>query len=448
MPNRFFWMGCAAGLCIVAFCGIIRFSQTRTGASPSSTTEEFPPAASTANRIRVIFAGGLSCEGRERDIPTSAWQITWLSRQLPLTDASPPAVELPADVPGAHPSRLTVRVPGWNEATITLPPPAENGCFYVQEPVALSRKMAGVALTIPALGTDYDIAEIVWVRSLDEEPLALPLGRNAYVPLNFAGTKRLEPLPTGIYRCTLKGRSDARVRDFDLSPELALGTKKDASTPTVLDLPPSLPRTYVGFAGFAADPEQTDRTTGFFCGINVNLRKNTGDLLLAFRPLQHEQSVRYSDLKPRPDTVWPISNLFLQDPVSLSFDCPLSHVDYRMMVYAADGRFTVQPELILPDDERQQKELLGRMRALIQIQARKAAERPNFFDPQYAHLPVQQLPNYENLLSLNNFVRHLTRLSRTPAVPIDLGSQITVRQAGSFSWNVHVDSIHSEPPHP
>jgi len=182
--------------------------------------------------------------------------------------------------------------------------------------------------------------------------------------------------------------------------------------------------------------------------INLNLRKNTGDLLLAFRSLQSEQSVRYSDLKPRPDTVWPISNVFLQDPVSLAFDCPLSHVDYRMIIYAADGRFTVLPELVLPEDEGQQKELLGRMRALIQLQARKAAERPDFFDPRYTRLPVQQLPNYENLLSITNFARHLTRLSHAPTTPIDLGSQITVRQAGPSSWDVHVDRIREELIHP
>jgi len=88
----------------------------------------------------------------------------------------------------------------------------ENGCFYIKEPTVLSRETASVALAMPTMGTDYDVAEIVWLRAPDEEPLALPLGRNAFVPLNFTGIKRLAPLPTGIYRCTLKGRSDARVK--------------------------------------------------------------------------------------------------------------------------------------------------------------------------------------------------------------------------------------------
>ncbi len=434
-------IGFAAVLCLV-LGGVGWFKDWDRHARPAT---ERSGAASPARVVKVFFAAGLVCEGREQDIPISAWQVTCRSQHLVMTDASPPSAELPVELLGANPLRLTVRVPGWSGALITLPPAAEDGCFYIPDAITLPREMACLDLTMPVVGTDYDMAEVIWLRALDEEPLALPLGRSSFVPLDFHDTKRLAPLPTGIYRCTLKSQDGARIREFDLSPELALHARKDPSAPMVVTLPPSLSRTYVGFAGSAAESGQAGGSTGFFCGINLKLRKNTGELLLAFRPLLREQSVRYSDLKPRPDTVWPISNLFLQDPVSLSFDCPLSHGDYRVVFRAADGQFTAQPELVLPEDGLQKKELFGRMRALIQVQARNAAANPDLFDARYARLPVQQLPNYENLLSFDHFARHLGRLSRIPAKPIELGSQITVRQAGQSSWDVHVDSIYGEP---
>jgi hypothetical protein len=393
-------------------------------------------------KVKVIFAGGLSCEGREQDMPISAWQVICLSQKLPLIDGEPPSTELPEALFGAQPVRVAVSVPGWNAAEIALPPLDEKGGCSVQEPIILRRKLADLALSMPAAGTDYETAEVVWVHSLEEEPLALPLGRNTFIPLDFKGAKRLV-LPTGVYRCTLKGRNVARVRDFDLITALVLHARGERSA--VVSLPPSLSRTFVGFAGSAVDPQSPDGPTGFFCGIDLNLRKNTGDLLLSFLPLQREQVLQYPDLKPRPDTVWPISNLFLEDPVSLAFDCPLSHADYRMVIHAADGRVTLLPELIVPDDERQQNELLNRMRALIQAQARNAAGKPDRFDPHYLHLPMQQLPNYENLVSRDHFARHLTRLARTAVKPIELGAEVTVRQDGQQLWEVHVGSLYGEP---
>ena len=450
-PKHFVWIGFAAVLCgaiLFVTAVMVWLSLSKPPGSVAYTNEESPGAASPGSSVRVFFVAGLACEGREQDIPVSAWQISCHSRNLVVTDTSPPSVEIPGASVGAAPLQLIIRVPGWKGSVVTLPPAAENGCIYIQEPVVLSRETADLALAMPIVGTDYDIAEIVWVRSLDEEPLALPLGKNAFVSLNFTAIKKLAPLPTGVYRCVLRGRGGARIQDFDLCRELALPGGKARSANAILSLPPSLPRSYVGLAGFAANPPPALGSTGFFCGITFDLRKNTGELSLAFRPLQNQQSVRYRDLKPRPDTVWPISNLFLEDPVSLAFDCPLSHVDHRMVIFASDGRFTILPQLILPEDERQKKDLLGRMQALIQVQARQGIENPEFFDSQYARLPAKQLPNYDNLLSVDNFARHLARLSRAPTKPIDLGSQITVRQAGPAAWNVHVDSIAGEPAHP
>jgi hypothetical protein len=203
-----------------------------------------------------------------------------------------------------------------------------------------------------------------------------------------------------------------------------------------------LPRFYVGFAGLAADPQQGGGpATGLFCGVSIHLRKNSGDLLLASRPLENAQAVRYSDLRPRPDTVWPVSNLFLEDPVSLAFDCPLSHVDHRMLLSGADGRFTILPQMILPEDERQQRDLFGRMRTLLQAQVRNAAARPDFYDSRYLRLPAQQLPNYENFASFANFTRHLTRMSQASAHPIDLGAQLSLQKLGPNGWKARVDRL-------
>lgn len=444
--KRYLWLTFAGFLCSVLLFtigGLGRFLGSRS--LDRARANRAAAAALPPKTTKVFFTGGLGCAGQEHALPALAWQITCLSQRLVVTSDSPPSVELPLDLMGDDPLRLAVCVPGWNPTILTLPPAAENGCFYIRDPVVLSREMACFALAMPTVGTDYDFAEVAWLRPLDNEPLATASGAPALIPLDFNGMKRLAPLPSGVYTCTLKGRGAARIRDFHLRPELALRPNKDQSLSSSVSLPPSLSRTYIGFAGSAADSQQSGGSTGFFCGVSINLRKNGGELLLAFRPLENEQSLRYADLKPRPDTFWPISNLFLQDPVSLAFDCPLSYVDYRMVLHAADGRFTLLPELVPPEDGGQQRELLERMRALIRAQAHSAAGNPGSFDSRYARLPVEQLPNFENLLSPNHFARHLARLSRTPATMIELGSQITVQREGQSSWDTHIRSAYSDP---
>jgi len=438
--NRFLWAGLAGAFCFVLSFALVRFVLTLVNRH-SIATADHAAVEAPAKTAKVFLVGALSCEGSAHPIAASAWRVTGLVKELAITDGSPPFVEVPLALLRTTPVSLTFVVPGWNPKTVTLPAWSGNERPEIQEPIQLSRERAAFALAMPSVGTDYDLAEFTWLRPLEEEPLAVPLGGPVSIPLDFSEIKRLAPLPTGLYRCTLKGRGGAHIRNFDVRPSVALRMAADPSNANIVSLPPTLSRTYIGFAGSAADPDRSGGSIGFFCGVRLDLRKNFGEVLLAFRPLESDQTLRYTDLKPRPDTVWPTSNLFLQDPVSLSFDCPLSYADHRLMLQAADGRFTLLPELVLPEDAQQRLALLDRLRALIRTQARRAAAKPGDFDPRYAQLPLEQLPNYENLLSPNHFARHLERISRTRMTTTELGSQITVRQAGAGSWKAHVDSI-------
>lgn len=447
--RRILWMILGVGACFLlsfAVASLFWFSPfTRARSSGNAARAAHP---SSAPRVRVFFAAGLACEGREKDIPLAAWQITCLSK-IPINATTPPSVDIPVGANGTGPSAFSIQVPGWEAKVITQFSPAENGGYFLRDPVILRRDTASFSLEMPAVGTDYDVAQVEWLRSLPGEPLALPMGKEVFVPLDFAGAKRLPPLPTGIYRCVLKGRSDVRARDFNLVSELALAPLQSSPRHRTLPLPPALPHFYIGFAGLASDPQQGGGSaTGLFCGINIHLRKNTGDLLLASRPLQNAQVVRYGDLRPRPDTVWPVSNLFLEDPVTLAFDCPLSHLDHRMLLSGADGRFTILPQMILPEDERQQKDLFTRMRTLLQVQARNAAARPDFYDSRYLRIPSQQLPNYENFASFANFTRHLSRMSQAAARPIELGAQLSIQKSGANGWKTQVDRMPDRDPVP
>lgn len=402
--------------------------------------------ANSGKTVKVFFAGTLTCEGRERDMPLSNWQIVCRARHFSLSDGTLPSFELPEEFLMAGAPRLSLRVPGWKEVEIEFPPVDSAGEATASAPILLRRERTEVELRMPAGGTDYDIAEITWLRSLDEDPLALPLDRSAAVPLDFKGIKPLAPLPTGIYRVTLKSRSPERIRDFVLRAEMTLrAAPEDRERPPIsILLPPSLSRTYIGFAGSASNPQSAEGRTGFFCGVNVNLRRNTGHLLMAFPAMRRDQVLRYADLKPRPDTVWPISNVFLEDPVRMAFDCPLSHADHRIIIHAEDGCVTLTPELIAPDDDRQRMEMLDRMRALIQVQVRSSTQYPEWYDPRYFGLPVQQLPNYDNLTSRDVFNRHLQRLAHTAGKAIEVGAKVTVRQEGESAWDVQVGRIYGE----
>ena len=396
--------------------------------------------ASHPPKGRIHFSGGLACEGRESAVPLAQWEIICMSRHLAVSGDTPPQVELPESVLAANPANLAVQVAGWSRIDLKLPPVDEQGDCFITPPVVLRREMAGLCLSMPSGGTDYDTAEISWVRPLGEEPLATPPKHGQSVSLNFKTAGSCISLPTGIYKLTLKSRTPARIREFVLAPELALRHRGEhpESSAASISLPPSLSRTYTGFGGSSMTPQSAEGPTGIFCGININVKDGSGDFILVFQPMNREQTLRYGALKPRPDTVWPISNLFLEDPVRLAFDCPLSHADHRMTISAADGRITLVPTYIAPENDRQQSDMFDRMRALIQVQARTAGQKPAWFDPRYLNLPAEQLPNFANVLSRERFAWHLSRIARNPVQPFELGSRVTVRQSGEGAWDVQV----------
>ena len=389
---------------------------------------------------RILFSGGLACEGREGVEPLTQWEITCMSRHLAVSGDAPPQAELPESLLAANPANLALQVAGWSRVELKIPPVDEQGDCVVTSPIVLHRQMAGLCLNMPNGGTDYDSAEITWVRSLDEEPRATPPKHGQSVLLNFKTAGSCVSLPTGIYKLTLKSRTPARIREFVLAPELALRQRGEhPESPSVsISLPPSLSRTYTGFGGASMTPQSAEGPTGIVCGLNINVRDSSGDFILVFQPLDREQTLRYGTLKPRPDTIWPITNLFLEDPVRLAFDCPLSHADHRMTIFAADGRISLVPTFIAPENDRQQSDMFDRMRALIQAQVRTAGQKSAWFDPRYLNLPAEQLPNFANLLSRERFAWHLSRIARNPVKPFELGSRVTVRLIGGGMWDVQV----------
>jgi hypothetical protein len=289
-----------------------------------------------------------------------------------------------------------------------------------------------VVLRIPPGGSDYDFAEFSWRGPLADQPLATPPAEPPQFALDFPREKEIA-LPTGRYRLVIRSRTPDRVRDFGLHPGVTAG----AGTPEIA-LPVSLSRSYTGLAGHTPDPQDGKYPIGFFCGFSIDVRSNRGTALLAFESLRRVQTVTYATLRPRPDTVWPVSNLYLADPAHLTFDCPLSHADHRITLDLADGRATVLPEIILPEDPRRTREALERMRKLIRAQAAETARRRAWFDPRYVDLPVARLPNQENLESEQRYARHLARIAASPARPIEVGAQVSVRHGRDGAWSVQV----------
>lgn len=291
-------------------------------------------------------------------------------------------------------------------------------------PPVLIRASAPVVLRMPDGGSDYDLVEF---GPLDGgSPAAEPL----IFPLDFEREKTVA-VPVGRHRVVIKSRTPDRIRDFVLNPALAAGT----GAPEIA-LPPTLSRDYTGLADQTTDPQ--DGPIGFFCGFSIDVRGNRGTAILAFEPLQRARTLRYTDLHPRPDTVWPVTNLFLADPAHLTFDCPLSHADHRVTLDLADGRATVLAELVAPEDPQRIAEARERMRKLILAQARDVAGHRAWFDPRFVDLPPAKLPNAESLESDELYARHLARIAGSPPRLIEVGAQVSVGHRRDGAWSVKV----------
>jgi hypothetical protein len=386
----------------------------------------------------LIVAGGLVCTGLETPVPAAEWQVTCLAQRLPAIPGQIVRIPIPEALAAAHPSSVTVTVPGWTPTSVKLPARDTHGDWAISTPLTLPRETARISLAMPASGTDYDTLAIEWLQPLDGEPRATPPSQPQVVPLTFKRSKICEPLPTGFYRLVLQSRTPERIADFVLIPSLVLRATASQSPPPSFSLPPSISRSYTGLADSAPDPQDDEYPVGFFCGVNIDVRRNSGEAILAFQSLRREQTLRYTSLRPRPDTVWPVTNLYLADPAHLTFDCPLSHADHRLTLDLADGRATLLAEVLMPDDRDRMREMLERMVSLIQSQAHDSLKHPERFDPRYLKLPVNQLPNYDSLLSLDKYARHLTRIAQSPLRQIEIGAQIVVRHNGRSGWSVNV----------
>ena len=92
------------------------------------------------------------------------------------------------------------------------------------------------------------------------------------------------------------------------------------------------------------------------------------------------------------------------------------------------------PRFVAPESDRQQSELLARMKALLQLQTKQSANNPGWYDPRYLNVPAERMPNYENLSSPAVFAQHLARRARILETQIELGSRVVVLHSGADDW--------------
>ena len=400
----------------------------------------FPtPTPTPAPRSSVaVFKGGLVCEGAEGVVPLARWRVCLGGSALALRAGVPPSVELPPDPDFPRPVALSITVAGWKSADVSLPAADPQGRRILKR-ITLIRETAPLRLKCAATGVDYDTLEADWLHPLAGQPCARPLHDRETFPLDSPLPESREPLvlPTGCYRLVLKSkRAPERIRDFVLAPEVQLQAGGSIRNST-LPLPPSLAGRLIGIAGTIPAAEPNDPPVGAFCGLDINLKENRGSMLVAFHPLK-EQSIGYAEMQPRPDNCWPISNLFLENPGRLEFDCPLNHADYRVILENVDGRITVQTHLVLPENEQQRADLLARMLELIRVQSLQSGSSvmavPAGFDPNFSNARMEDLPNYKNLASPSEFRRHLDRLALSASKPIALATRIAVHHPANRPW--------------
>ena len=325
--------------------------------------------------------------------------------------------------------------------------PPQPGSKPAKQPVAIAqpalevRESATLCLAMPAGGTEYSTLEAAWLRPLDGEsgPAETPQVRS--IPLQFEGVKRLTGLQDGIYKLTLKGKFPERIRDCVLAPDLAVRSRDrgSASPPPSVCLPERLAGAYIGYAGIAAEPKPGESPVGTFCGIAIDLEGNRGELMVSFEPIERDRTFLHRDLRPRPDGVWPIGNLFLESPSRLAFDCPLNHGDYRCFLDRTDGHITFHARIVPPETDSQRAELLTRMRLLIRNQVRASAQAPGWYEPRFLNQPAERLPAYEKLSSPDRFEQYLTKMALIPDTKVELGGRITANHpSGEGLWRIRV----------
>lgn len=353
----------------------------------------------------------------------------------PVTAGVPAHVDLPiTTASGWRP--VSFVSPGWDEVKINFPPATPGKDTVVGQPIRLRRSVTSLTLRMPEGGSDYDEASLVWVGTLEGEPAATPPDVPLGVRLEIKGSHVLDVVPTGVYSLVLRSGHVGRVKEFVIDPAVQCVAKKGADAFRLYSIPPSLSRKWVSFAAVAPDGGRKGPTAGMFCRLNIDIRANGGDMAMAMQPLVTGQTLHFADLKPRPDTVWPVSNVLLIDPTRVEFDCPFSHADHHFVLTSADGFVTLKGEMLSVENPAMRDEMFERMKTLIQKQALFGGQNRSFFDPAYAGLTAQQLPNFAELASPQEFAGHLRRISRSPLTAIELGESVVVGKTSDGSWHV------------
>ncbi|HEV7401640.1 MAG TPA: hypothetical protein VGO11_01890, partial [Chthoniobacteraceae bacterium] len=229
---------------------------------------------------------------------------------------------------------------------VSKPPPSTLPPVAPLPPMLVEPRLATLSFHIPPEGTDYDSAELEWLKPLEGEsaPAAPPAG--FAIPLT--GIMPSCQMLSGYYRLTFKNIALKRVGDFVAAAALPVR----ADTPGVFPVPGTMSRRYVGYVGARRGPPG-EAPVAVFCAAQVDVRGGTGEFLLCFDEPKVPLDLDYAGLHPRPDNAWPITNVFLEDAARLSFDCPLSHVDHRVVIDRSDGLTTMLALPVPPEDDRQ-----------------------------------------------------------------------------------------------
>jgi hypothetical protein len=323
---------------------------------------------------------------------------------------------------GRNPAPLPVRVQA-------SPPTAP--------PVLVEPRQATLSFHTPSEGTDYDSAELEWVKPLEGESAPAAPPPAVALPLTEKPLSCL--LLSGYYRLSLKSITPARVGDFIAAA--ALPVRADA--PGTFPLPGTMSRRYVGYIGARRGPPG-EAPVAVFCAVQVKVRDGTGEFVLVFDEPKASVELEYASLRPRPDNAWPITNVFLEDPARLSFDCPLSHVDHRVVIDRSDGWTTMLARPVPPEDDRQLAALLQRMRDLLKAQARTAAANPDRFDARYRGMTAERLPNSEHFRTLESFGTYVKRVTGGPPQTVELGDRLRVLKSGADGWQVQALRVTEE----
>ena len=404
--------------------------------------------ATRTHAIRVFFEGGLIAEGQE---PTGATEVTeqeggWLAKvgnsAYPIHIGTPPFFDYEKPNQESSPTTVRVELAGWRGVDVTLPEPTAGGRIFIETRVLLKRETAIVAVAAPPGGVDYEYAELVWRRPLPGQPLATGLPNSPRIPLHVSGVTEFAPSPSGVYDLVLTSSATTHLRPFVLAKDLAL--QVDAREAGILrnrvfSLPSSLAGSYIGFADSWVDPDRAKAAMGAFLGVRLDWASKTGQMVVINTALKSNQALRFADLRPLPDCVWPVTNLQLIDPVTMEFDCPMAFADYHFTLSAADGVNTLKTEFEAPENEAFKRDLYSRMLHVFNTQRENAKRDPAAFDPSFGRLKTQDLHGFQVLASPQNFAEHLSKRAKKKIATIQMGRVVEVKLGDGQNIDVKVD---------